>query len=364
MLFPGDDAGILPATDVAAAKSQCVERGCGGFVTWCGNAYLRRQSTRVLRSMVQRGPGATLWLPPELCVEPQDYPLPSSYPEVTVAGAKPVEKCRALSEQAMTSRFIHSMPVVLIDAQEEWAAKERWDFEWFADRFGDEEITCSDLAPFFKLWGDGEKIQTVVLPMREYVRYVRSEPNALRPLQKDVSQVFYANAWAPFSTYDILLQDVSDRLYCVQDTIPRTPETQKFNHDLTKIFMGPAGCVSRLHHDTYATHVWLSQIRGRKQFICYPPSDAEHLHCKGSACGRTTLFDPAAPDFCQFPGAQAATPYSVVVEQGETVVLPAKWFHWAKSLTPSITLMRNFVNDVNVAEHMSMRAQTQDAHGT
>lgn len=32
--------------------------------------------------------------------------------------------------------------------------------------------------------------------------------------------------------------------------------------------------------------------------------------------------------------------YSVVVEEGETVVLPARWWHWAKSLTPSITLMR------------------------
>ena len=34
--------------------------------------------------------------------------------------------------------------------------------------------------------------------------------------------------------------------------------------------------------------------------------------------------------------------YSVVVEEGETVVLPARWWHWAKSLTPSITLMRSF----------------------
>lgn len=37
------------------------------------------------------------------------------------------------------------------------------------------------------------------------------------------------------------------------------------------------GTISRLHHDTYATHVWLSQIRGRKQFICYPPEDTEKL---------------------------------------------------------------------------------------
>lgn len=33
--------------------------------------------------------------------------------------------------------------------------------------------------------------------------------------------------------------------------------------------------------------------------------------------GRTSLFDPEAPDFVQFPEARKAQPYSVVVEEGE-----------------------------------------------
>ena len=37
------------------------------------------------------------------------------------------------------------------------------------------------------------------------------------------------------------------------------------------------------------------------------------------------------------PVAHLGEAYSVVVEEGETVVLPARWWHWAKSLTPSIT---------------------------
>ena len=41
------------------------------------------------------------------------------------------------------------------------------------------------------------------------------------------------------------------------------------------------------------------------------------------------------------PPAHLGEAYSVVVEEGETVVLPARWWHWAKSLTPSITLMRS-----------------------
>merc|ERR1712083_963765 len=111
------------------------------------------------------------------------------------------------------------------------------------------------------------------------------------------------------------------------------------------------------HHDTYASHVWLSQIRGRKQFIVYAPEDTQHLHSLGEdECGgRTSLFDPSAPDFDKFPNAKRARAFSVVVEEGETVVLPSKWWHWAKSLTPSITLMRNFVNEVNYEEYCKIK---------
>merc|ERR1712048_1306673 len=139
----------------------------------------------------------------------------------------------------------------------------------------------------------------------------------LRTLQTATEKVFYVNAWTPFMEHEDLLKDVSDRIYCVQDSIPRGDESRDsrdFNLSLTKVFFGPAGTISRLHHDTYATHVWLSQIRGRKQFICYPPVDTEYLHCvEGDECeGRTSLFDPAAPDYEAFPNAKEAQPYSVV----------------------------------------------------
>lgn len=194
--------------------------------------------------------------------------------------------------------------------------------------------------------------------MREFCHYVLGKPNGLRALQRDEAHPFYGNGWVPFLTHEMLLDDISDRLYCVRDSIPRGDgPTKRFNNSLTKVFLGPAGTISRLHHDTYATHVWLSQIRGRKQFICYPPDDHENLYgILDDKCeGRISHFDPAAPDYDAYPRARRATAYSVVVEEGETVVLPARWWHWAKSLTPSITLMRNFVNEVNLDEHFEIQ---------
>jgi len=155
---------------------------------------------------------------------------------------------------------------------------------------------------------------------------------------------------------DHLLNDVSDRIYCVRDSIPREGDSKGFNRSLTKVFIGPAGTISRLHHDTYATHTWLSQIRGRKQFICYPPEDHDKLcddHME-DADGRVSMFDPSAPDFERYPKAKEARVFNAVVEEGETVVLPSRWWHWTKSLTPSVTLMRNFVNEVNFEEYVQI----------
>lgn len=360
--FPGDDV-IQLRVGLDEAKRECLRHCCNAFVYWNGTAYLRRQSATDLVKALQPAVGATLWIASASLAsldEKTSWLLPELLPEVKVEGSRQVQKCSRLSEQQMTEFFRKSIPVVLKDAQVDWQAREKWTFQWFSERFGKEEMICSDLAPFFKHCDRG-KIRTVKTSMKEFMSYMMGKPNALKALQMQ-DRVFYANGWAPFLQHEDLLKDVSDRLYCVQDSIPRGDgPTQVFNDSLTKVFMGPAGTISRLHRDTYATHVWLSQVRGRKQFICYPPEDSEllHAHDADECDGRTTLYDPSSPDFDKYPSARRAQAFSVVVEEGETVVLPSRWWHWAKSLSPSVTLMRNFVNETNLKDYVEIRKRQE-----
>ena len=46
---------------------------------------------------------------------------------------------------------------------------------------------------------------------------------------------------------------------------------------LFKLFLGPAGTVTRLHADAGEAHGWLAQVWGAKLFVLYPPTDAPHL---------------------------------------------------------------------------------------
>ena len=74
----------------------------------------------------------------------------------------------------------------------------------------------------------------------------------------------------------------------------------------------------------------------------YAPSEAHLLHAgegvysdHGSA---QTWFDPLAPDFDRFPRAKQATAWLATLEEGDTILIPADWFHYAIALTPSITV--------------------------
>ena len=178
---------------------------------------------------------------------------------------------------------------------------------------------------------------------------------AMRGLMLRRSAPFYGNSWSPFIEHEKMRGHIS-RPYFVPDSIPNSdesddPNLQRLDRSFTKIFLGPAGTVTRLHNDTYHTHAWLSQIRGTKQFILYPPSQARTIHCGegigGEQGASQTWFDPLAPDYKSFPRARQATPYVAVCGPGDTILVPSDWFHYAVALTPSVTLMRNFMNDHN-----------------
>ena len=62
--------------------------------------------------------------------------------------------------------------------------------------------------------------------------------------------------------------------------------------------------------------------------------------------------DPEQPDFERFPLFDCATAYECVIEPGDTLLIPAKWWHHVRGLEKSITMSHNFFNDSNFTQHM------------
>lgn len=116
---------------------------------------------------------------------------------------------------------------------------------------------------------------------------------------------------------------------------------------LCKVFVGCGGSITRLHHDNHGAHAWLSMVRGRKLFVAFRPEDAKFLYADGSH----SPIDPLAPYdeiAAAYPDYAKATPYAVVLEEGETILVPSGWWHYAASLGPTVTVMRNFWSNTNL----------------
>lgn len=116
---------------------------------------------------------------------------------------------------------------------------------------------------------------------------------------------------------------------------------------LQKVFVGCGGSITRLHHDNHGAHAWLSMVRGRKLFVAFKPEDARFLHATGSH----SPIDPLAPYDATveaYPDYARATPYAAILEEGETILVPSGWWHYAASLGPSLTVMRNFWSNTNL----------------
>lgn len=113
---------------------------------------------------------------------------------------------------------------------------------------------------------------------------------------------------------------------------------------------GKGGTFPVLHYDGAATHAFLMQIYGRKRFILYPPDQAAYLYPSAEKQNFSTIDSIDNPDLDRFPLFARAVPTTFILEPGELVFVPSRWWHTTKMLTPSITVSINVANQSNWRE--------------
>mmetsp|Transcript_27108 Transcript_27108/g.65973 ORF Transcript_27108/g.65973 Transcript_27108/m.65973 type:complete len:255 (-) Transcript_27108:1517-2281(-) len=94
---------------------------------------------------------------------------------------------------------------------------------------------------------------------------------------------------------------------------------------------GPRDVTSQLHYDGGIN--LLAQISGTKRFLLLPPSAAPYLYLNFSS--PTPNFSPIdieSPDVDRYPEyAKVSKPIECLVEPGDVLHVPAKWFHQVHS---------------------------------
>lgn len=105
-----------------------------------------------------------------------------------------------------------------------------------------------------------------------------------------------------------------------------------------KIWFGPSNTISPIHYDKKEN--FLCQVLGYKQITLVCPEHTEFLYpFEGDMLHNTSQLDLSQPiDFERFPLAQRASFRDLLIAPGQTLFIPYGWWHFVRSLTPSISV--------------------------
>jgi len=209
--------------------------------------------------------------------------------------------------------YRENRPVHVPGYAREWPAYSRWTPQHLRDTFGDVNVQITSGRESDPDYDMNTPKHSETITLRRYVEMILSlshsndvymvannrnlEHPDLAPLMDDVvfdPHIFRDNGWRGCSAF----------------------------------WLGPAGTITPLHHDT--CNIMFIQIYGRKRVRLFPPSATVLLD---GARAMYAALDPETPNHC-------ATDQMWVVdlEPGDALFLPVGWWHHVRALDTSISL--------------------------
>jgi hypothetical protein len=219
-------------------------------------------------------------------------------------------------------------PVILTDAMSRWRALGRWTPEFFRDEYGDLEVVVDGEAMALRHLIDRIETSTSDQP----APYLRNQLLA---------------AWPPE-----LSGDVSPMPECTQ---PNWLDSRLFPSrqplSSVEVYIGGRGArFPVLHYDGLHTHAFLMQLHGDKEYIVFGPEQTAFMYPRdGLEMNKSRIDDVLAPDPVSFPLFDRAQGLRFELHPGETLFVPAGWWHTARILSSSVTVSVNVLNRANSA---------------
>lgn len=98
------------------------------------------------------------------------------------------------------------------------------------------------------------------------------------------------------------------------------------------LFVGGATSITHLHFDIDLSHILHTQFAGRKRVLLFPFSEQFKLYRKPfevlSLADFSHYYEKnGTPDYDAFPALKLANGYEVIMEHGDTLFMPAGFFH-------------------------------------
>lgn len=201
------------------------------------------------------------------------------------------------------------IPLVITDLAKEWPAYQKWNWDYFKQIVGDKKVgiynnvksdayTPINTADDYTSFG-------------EYIDMIRRGPAAWR--------IFLFNIFshAPQLTDDFTWPD-----HMMKGFVKRFP----------MLFVGGASSITHMHFDIDMSHILHTQFAGRKRVLLFPFQEQHKLYRKPYEVLSMADFshyynNSGNPDYSKFPALKYARGYEVILDHGDTLFMPAGYWH-------------------------------------
>ena len=212
-------------------------------------------------------------------------------------------------EDFKNNYYLPMKPLVITGLAKEWPAYTKWNWDYFKKIVGDVKVglynniksdayTPINTADDYKTFG-------------EYIDIIKAGPAAWR--------IFLFNIFehAPELTKDFTWPE-----HLMKGFVKRYP----------MLFTGGATSITHMHFDIDLSHILHTQFLGRKRVLLFPHEEQYKLYRKPFEVLSLADFSNYAdnkgnPDYEKFPALKLAKGYEVILEHGDTLFMPAGYWH-------------------------------------
>ncbi len=224
---------------------------------------------------------------------------------------KPVEKLSSIAcNKFKQAYYLPMKPVVITDLAKQWPAYKKWNWEYFKEIVGNTEV-----GVYNNIKSDAyTPINTAddYMKFGNYLDMVKKGPVGLR--------IFLFNI---FQHAPQIVNDFTWPEDLMRGFVKRYP----------MLFVGGASSVTHMHFDIDLSHILHTQFIGRKRVLLFPYEEQHKLYRKPyevlSFANFENYYDSHTSklDLNQFPAIEKASGYEVILEHGDTLFMPAGYWH-------------------------------------
>ena len=227
-------------------------------------------------------------------------------------------------------------PLIIKDLAKDWPAYHKWNWDYFQELVGTQKVglynnvksdayTPINTADDYKTFG-------------EYIDMIKDGPAGWR--------IFLFNI---FDHAPQLINDFTWPEHLMKGFVKKYP----------MLFTGGQTSITHMHFDIDVSHILHTQFAGRKRVLLFPNEEQYKLYRKPfevlSLADFSNYYDPANSkiDYEQFPALKKAKGYDVTLEHGDTLFMPAGYWHHMEYLESGFAMSlrawnKTFTGKINV----------------